>query len=64
MLDKTSGMPAAVVLIGSGMIGVFELSTEAVPVDNVSVESPVVVAKRGKGLVEAVEPIVVLLASD
>ena len=64
MLDKTSGMPVAVALIGSGMIGVFELSTEAVPVDNVSVESPVVVAKRGKELVEAVEPIVVLLASD
>ena len=57
-------MPVAVALIGSGMIGVFELSTEAVPVDNVSVESPVVVAKRGKELVEAVEPIVVLLASD
>jgi hypothetical protein len=63
MLDKTSGIPVAVALTGSGTMGVVELSTEAVLAEKVSVESPVVVAKRGKGLVEGVETTVVLLAS-
>jgi hypothetical protein len=63
MLDKASGIPVALALTGSGMMGVVELSTEAVSVDRVSVEPPVVVAKRGKGLVEGVETTVVLLAS-
>lgn len=67
MLDKTSGTPVAVALTGKGMMGVVELSAEAVPVDNALVESSVVVAKRGKGLVEAIEAVetsVALLASD
>lgn len=64
MLDRTSGIPVAVALTGRGMMGVVELSAEAVPVVNASVESPVVVAKRGKGLVGAVEMSVALLASD
>jgi len=67
MLDRTSGIPVAVALTGRGMMGVVELSADAVPVDNASVESSVVVAKRGKGLVEAVEAVeisVALLASD
>jgi hypothetical protein len=63
MLDKTSGIPVALALTGSGMMGVVELSIEAVSVDKVSVEPPVVVAKRGKGLVEGVETTVVLSAS-
>jgi len=63
MLDKTSGIPVALALTGSGMMGVEELSTEAVPVDKTSVESLAVVAKRGKGLVEGVATAVVLLAS-
>jgi hypothetical protein len=63
MLDKTLGIPVALALTGSGTMGVVELSTEAVPVDKVSVESPVVEAKRGKGLVEEVETTVVLSAS-
>jgi hypothetical protein len=54
MLDKTSGIPVAVALTGSGTMGVVELSTEAVLAEKVSVESPVVVAKRGTGLATAV----------
>jgi hypothetical protein len=70
MLDKTSGIPVALALAlaltGSGTMGVVELSTEEAPVDKVSVDSPVVVARRGKGLVEEVEEVettVVLSAS-
>lgn len=73
MLDRTSAVPVApalaippsevVIPMGNGMIGVVELSTEAVPVDKISVESPVVVAKRGRGIVEEVAGTVVLLAS-
>jgi hypothetical protein len=69
ILDNTSGVPVAVALTGSGMMSVVELSAKAVLVDSLSVESPVVVAKRGKGSVEAVEAVeaveitVALLAS-
>lgn len=79
MLDRTSGIPVAVALgrafvaetppsevvipMGNGMMGVVELSVEAVPVTEGSVDSPVVVAKRGKASVEEDAIAVALLPS-
>ena len=73
MLDRTSAVPVApaletppsevVIPMGNGMMEVVELSAEAVPVDKVSVDSPVVVAKRGRGAVEEVATTVALLPS-
>lgn len=72
MLDKISAVPVApaletppsevVIPMGNGIMGVV-LSVEAVPVDKVSAESPVVVAKRGRRGAEEVATTVALLAS-
>lgn len=73
MLDRISAVPVALALeippsevvipMGNGMMGVVELSIEAVPVDKVSEESPVVVAKKGRRGAEEVATTVALLAS-